>query len=307
LTTKPTLSYTYPLPKIINFTDAPIPPIMTGRFEAESVFIVYFNRFRSIGEILQTVKASMCLAFESWLSILVQPAMAALSPKARPSSGRSFRLNAQKLLNIQGVPSMILENKNILAGLALMAIANLGIAQPSLALPGQSLSQNSSPSAPAEMTEPSLSEPEMPDSEMEAAETDASGVTEVKATVVRVTNNNAVRVKMPDGSYEMISLLRSTRLSSLAPGAEIYVSMRGDEIIGVSSEAGAYRQQIATRQTTTTTSSSVESRQSIQQEAQIQPAPRPQVTPQVTPAPAPAPAPAPEPTVRPAEPVRALW
>jgi translation initiation factor IF-1 len=129
-------------------------------------------------------------------------------------------------------------------------------------------------------------------------------LTEVKATVVRVTNDNAVRVRLENGGYKMVSLARSNRLGSLSRGDTIFITMRGDQVIGVSSEAGAY-QQVAT--TTTRRRTTVESSQSSQQsaparsETPVQPRPVPQAQ-------QPAPAPTPEPAARPApQPVRALW
>jgi hypothetical protein len=179
---------------------------------------------------------------------------------------------------------MFLNRNNLLAGVALAAMVGVGVASSATALPtAQLVSQ-----APAPAEESVLPE----------------GLTEVKARVIRVTNANAVRVKMEDGSYEMISLVRSTRLNSLNRGDEIFITMRGDEVVGVSSEAGAY-QQIATTRSSSAVQSSQSSSESVQTETRVQPQPRPQVVQQ--PAPAPAPAPAPEPAARPQEPVRALW
>jgi hypothetical protein len=186
---------------------------------------------------------------------------------------------------------MFLRRNNLLMSAALVALVSVGAAASANAMPATWVSQ----AQPEEQTEPE-NQPEMalPD-----------GLTEVKATVVRVTNDNAVRVRMPDGGYEIISLARSTRLTSLDRGDDIYVTMRGQEIVGVSSEAGAY-QQVATSRSSSSTSSQTTRQESVQTETQVQPPqPRPQVVQQ--PAPAPAPAPAPEPAARPQEPVRALW
>jgi hypothetical protein len=185
---------------------------------------------------------------------------------------------------------MFLRRNNMLTSLALAALVGVGAASSVSALPAATL---------ISQTEPSPAEPEA-QTEMELPE----GMTEVKATVVRVTNDNAVRVRMPDGGYEIISLVRSTRLTNLDRGDDIYVTMRGDEIVGVSSEAGAY-QQVATR-SSSSMSSQTTRRETVQTETQVQPPqPRPQVVQQQ--APAPAPTPAPEPAARPQEPVRALW
>jgi hypothetical protein len=182
---------------------------------------------------------------------------------------------------------MFLNRNNLLASVALAAMVGVGVASSASALPTAQLVSQDAPAATEESVLP-------------------EGLTEVKARVIRVTNDNAVRVKMEDGSYEMISLARSTRLNSLNRGDEIYITLRGDEIVGVSSEAGAY-QQVATTRSSSAVQSSQSSSESVQTETRVQPQPRPQ--PQVVqqPAPAPAPAPAPEPAARPQEPVRALW
>jgi hypothetical protein len=180
---------------------------------------------------------------------------------------------------------MFLSRNNLLAGVALAAMVGVGVASSASALPtAQLVSQTPAPAEESVLPE---------------------GLTEVKATVIRVTNDNAVRVKMEDGSYEMISLVRSTRLNSLHRGDEIFITLRGNDVVGVSSEAGAYQQVATTRSSSAVQSS--QSSESVQTETRVQPQPRPQ--PQVVqqPAPAPAPAPAPEPAARPQEPVRALW
>jgi hypothetical protein len=183
---------------------------------------------------------------------------------------------------------MFLSRNNLLASVALAAMVGVGVASSASALPTAQLVSQAP--APTEETQESV----LPE-----------GLTEVKATVIRVTNDNAVRVKMEDGSYEMISLVRSTRLNSLHRGDEIFITLRGNDVVGVSSEAGAYQQVATTRRSSAVQSS--QSSESVQTETRVQPQPRPQ--PQVVqqPAPAPAPAPAPEPAARPQEPVRALW
>jgi predicted phosphoribosyltransferase len=136
--------------------------------------------------------------------------------------------------------------------------------------------------------------------------TETGALTEVQATVIRVTNDNAVRVRLENGGYKMVSLVRSNRLGSLSRGDTIFITMRGDEVIGVSSEAGAY-QQVATTTTRrrTTTIESSQQAAPAQAETRVEPRPVPQAQ---QPAPAPAPVPAPEPAARPAtQPVRALW
>jgi translation initiation factor IF-1 len=178
---------------------------------------------------------------------------------------------------------MSLNTNKILTSAALAVMVGFGVAQAANAEPSQLMSQVPTPAEDAAASE--------------------SDLTEVKATVIRVTNDNAVRVRLENGGYKMVSLVRSNRLGSVSRGDEIFITMRGDEVIGVSSEAGAY-QQVAT----TTRRSTIESSQSSQQsetqaETQIQPRPVPQAQ-----QPAPAPAPTPEPAVRPApQPVRALW
>jgi translation initiation factor IF-1 len=186
---------------------------------------------------------------------------------------------------------MTLNTNRILTSAALAIMVGFGVAQSAKAEPiAQLMSQVPTPAEESAMDESSL--------------------TEIKATVVRVTNENAVRVRLENGGYKMVSLARSNRLGSLSRGDEIYITMRGDEVIGVSSEAGAYQQVATTTRSTTTriessqsSQSSQESAPTVQTETQVQPRPVPQAQ-----QPAPAPAPAPEPAARPApQPVRALW
>jgi translation initiation factor IF-1 len=181
---------------------------------------------------------------------------------------------------------MTLNINKILTSAALAVMVGFGVAQSAKAEPiAQLMSQVPTPA------------------ESDTAE---SSLTEIKATVIRVTNENAVRVRLENGGYKMVSLARSNRLGSLSRGDEIYITMRGDEVIGVSSEAGAYQQVATTTRSTTrieSSQSSQESAPTVQTETQVQPRPVPQAQ-----QPAPAPAPAPEPAARPApQPVRALW
>jgi translation initiation factor IF-1 len=179
---------------------------------------------------------------------------------------------------------MSLNTNRILTSAALAMMIGFGVAQSANAEPSQPMSQVPTPAEDAAASE--------------------SDLTEVKATVVRVTNDNAVRVRLENGGYKMVSLARSNRLGSLSRGDTIFITMRGDQVIGVSSEAGAY-QQVATtttRRRTTTVESSQQSAPA-RSETQVQPRPVPQAQ-----QPAPAPAPTPEPAARPApQPVRALW
>jgi translation initiation factor IF-1 len=184
---------------------------------------------------------------------------------------------------------MTLNTNKILTSAALALMVGFGVAESAKAESAQLMSQVPTPAE-------SNAESDM----------DASSLTEIKATVIRVTNENAVRVRLENGGYKMVSLVRSNRLGSLSRGDTIFITMRGDEVIGVSSEAGAY-QQVAT--TTRSTTTRIESSQSSQETAPtvqtetVQPRPVPQAQ-----QPAPAPAPTPEPAARPApQPVRALW
>jgi hypothetical protein len=176
---------------------------------------------------------------------------------------------------------MSLNTNKVLTSAALAVMLGFGVAQSAKAEPGAQLM--SQVPTPVEET------------------TEAGALTEVRATVVRVTNENAVRVRLENGGYKMVSLARSNRLGSLSRGDTIFITMRGDEVIGVSSEAGAYQQVATTTTRRTTTIESTQQAAPAQAETRVEPRPVPQAQ-------QPAPAPTPEPAARPApQPVRALW